>query len=186
MMVAIPAVNRYINNSKKNTFINTAKSYVAAVRTAYNSDDIECLHRYDGTVWENVSSIQNGELFIDFLFPEEGSYWNTASASTIVDYGDPIKNAKYLMDSTTKSPWNHNIGGMVVIEKNGNHATYKVAITDGKHNISSGSYPYVKNVNDINKGDVKTSTSLSLDWGLVRSKYSNLDGQYCCRIKSQN
>ena len=32
MMVAIPAMTRYIENSRKDTFIDTAKNYVNSVR----------------------------------------------------------------------------------------------------------------------------------------------------------
>ena len=182
MLVAIPLVSKYINNSRKDTFINTAKTYVDAVRTAYNADNIECLHRYDGTVWMNASTVENGTLYISFIFPEEGSYWNTAAASTIEAYGDPIKNAKKLMDSTKKSPWNNNIAGLIAIEKTNGSSVYKVSITDGKHNISSSSYPYVVDSTQLKRSNVKDSTNLTIDWGLTRPKYSNLDNQYCCRL----
>lgn len=42
MMVAIPAVQRYIDNSRKDTYINNLKEYVSAVRTAYAAGDIDC------------------------------------------------------------------------------------------------------------------------------------------------
>ena len=34
MMVAIPAMTRYIENSRKDTFIDTAKNYVNSVRNS--------------------------------------------------------------------------------------------------------------------------------------------------------
>lgn len=42
MMVAIPAMQRYINNSRKETYVNTVKKYVEAVDTAYAADELSC------------------------------------------------------------------------------------------------------------------------------------------------
>ena len=42
MLVAIPAVSRTIENSRRDTFVNTAKEYVNAVRNAVLADNISC------------------------------------------------------------------------------------------------------------------------------------------------
>ena len=42
MLVAIPAVQRYITQSRKNTYVNTVKEYYNAARTAYAADKINC------------------------------------------------------------------------------------------------------------------------------------------------
>jgi len=42
MMVAIPAMTRYIANSKKDVFMNTAKQYISSVRYAILSDGFLC------------------------------------------------------------------------------------------------------------------------------------------------
>ncbi len=42
MMVAIPAMQRYINNSRKDTFLSTAKEYVNAVRNLHAADELSC------------------------------------------------------------------------------------------------------------------------------------------------
>ena len=42
MMVAIPAMTRYIENSRKDTFLATAKEYVNAVRNMWASDSLIC------------------------------------------------------------------------------------------------------------------------------------------------
>ena len=41
MMVAIPAVTRTIENSRKDTFIHIAKAYVNAVRTSWTTDAMQ-------------------------------------------------------------------------------------------------------------------------------------------------
>lgn len=42
MLVAIPAITKYIENSKKKTYVNTVKEYVNAVKNAYNGDRLDC------------------------------------------------------------------------------------------------------------------------------------------------
>lgn len=42
MMVAIPAMTRYIENARKDTFMDTAKQYVNSVRNLWASDSIVC------------------------------------------------------------------------------------------------------------------------------------------------
>lgn len=42
MMVAIPAVSRTIENSRKDTFIDNAKAYANAVVTLWTADGLEC------------------------------------------------------------------------------------------------------------------------------------------------
>ena len=42
MMVAIPAVSKYMENSRKDTYVQTVKQYVSAVETAYSGDMLEC------------------------------------------------------------------------------------------------------------------------------------------------
>jgi type IV pilus assembly protein PilA len=42
MIVAIPAVSRTIENSRRNTFLSTAKEYANSVKTKYAADEIRC------------------------------------------------------------------------------------------------------------------------------------------------
>ena len=47
MMVAIPAVSRTIENSRKDTFLDIAKQYANSAKTLWAADGIECSS--DGT-----------------------------------------------------------------------------------------------------------------------------------------
>ncbi len=58
MIVAIPQVTKYIEQSKKDTFVDTAKAYVNAARYAYLNDELTC------TVGDNVT-IPFGNLDVD-------------------------------------------------------------------------------------------------------------------------
>ena len=42
MLVAIPAVSRTIENTRRDTFMNTAKSYINAVKNSVAADEIQC------------------------------------------------------------------------------------------------------------------------------------------------
>ena len=45
MIVAIPAVSRTIENSRKDTFLSTAKQYANEVKTQWAADNITCTPR---------------------------------------------------------------------------------------------------------------------------------------------
>ena len=54
MMVAVPAAQRYIVNSKKDTMVSQMKEYVEAVRKAYVADEFNCgdnINTEDGTYY---------------------------------------------------------------------------------------------------------------------------------------
>ena len=57
MMVAIPSVTRTIENSRKDTFVDIAKSYGNAARTLWTSDNLTC----DG---ELSSAVDDGDYYI--------------------------------------------------------------------------------------------------------------------------
>ena len=60
MMVAIPAVSRTIENARKDTFIDIAKSYANAVVTLWTADGLTC--GVENTV---SSAVDDGEYYIE-------------------------------------------------------------------------------------------------------------------------
>ena len=42
MMVAIPSVSRTIENSRRDTFADVAKSYINTIRSSVLADELEC------------------------------------------------------------------------------------------------------------------------------------------------
>jgi len=54
MMVAIPAMQRYITNSKKDSFVNIAKEYVNSTKNLFAAGDITC-----GGVSSDTVSLDN-------------------------------------------------------------------------------------------------------------------------------
>lgn len=59
MIVAIPAVTRTIENSRKDTFIDTVKQYVNGTKTMWTSDNLAC-----GTESLVSSAVTNGLYYI--------------------------------------------------------------------------------------------------------------------------
>lgn len=135
MMVAIPAMTRYIENSRKDTFMNTAKEYVNSVRNLWASDSISC-----GS--SNIISTAN----------PAGTYYVPIDSSK-------ADNAN-ILESGGKSSWgNSDVKGYVKIvvntdaSVNKNVTKYYIHLTDGSHGIIDSSIE----ADNLRRGNVKTS-----------------------------
>ncbi len=189
MLVAIPAVTRTIENSRRDTFADIAHEYINAVRNGILSDNIEC---YDG---------QNGGVFAD-------ENWRVASANPEGVYYFPIctvqtqctaitgltdMTAQRIETSTTdlmekggKSPFGGaEMQGYVKFEKSSEEDTetgnvktkikYWIVLTDtGKHGIVSET-----NEDSIKRGSVSTATGSNATNTLPASENR---GMNACRV----
>lgn len=133
MAVAIPAITRYIENSRKDTFIATTKQYISAVRNMWLSDSFLCSQTdsWNGAMLgsEVVDGISSSAV-------KEGNY---------LIYVDSSVNRNNLLEQGGKSPWNKDISGFVhvqiktVIDAKGEakaKATYSAWLTDGEHGMN--------------------------------------------------
>ena len=87
MMVAIPAVSRTIENSRRDSFATIAQNYVNAVRQSVMADEIECL---DGSGYITASATPNGVYYFEINSDQDSakdlmesggaSSWGRASA----------------------------------------------------------------------------------------------------------
>ena len=129
MMVAIPSVTRTIENSRKDTFVDIAKSYGNAARTLWTSDNLTC----NGVV---SSAVDDGDYYI-LINSKSGA---KESLPVLVDQGG-------------KSSWgNRDVNGYVrvnisttpgvdddgdgVFEKEPKRVTkFYVALSDGTHGL---------------------------------------------------
>ena len=125
MMVAIPAMTRYIENSRKDTFLSTAKEYVNAVRNMWASDSLIC-----GTGTDRVvsSGVDAGDWYILI---------DTKNQSNMVN----------LLDQGGKSSWgNRDLKGYVRVHitevsdastgSTERKTQYYVALSDNTHGIT--------------------------------------------------
>ena len=170
MMVAIPSISRVIENSRKDTFVDIAKSYANAAKTLWTADTLTC----EGTV---ASAVDDGDYYILINTKE--------SARTAL----PV-----LVDQGGKSSWgNRDVNGYVrvhvetVADNNGEPkrtTTFYVSLSDGTHGlIDNGSMTS----DNLKKGNVKMDLSsddkkkveLTLDNGNLNCSKTNL-GTYMC------
>ena len=170
MMVAIPSISRVIENSRKDTFVDIAKSYANAAKTLWTADTLTC----EGTA---ASAVDDGDYYVLINTKE--------SARTSL----PV-----LVDQGGKSSWgNRDVNGYVrvhvetVTDNNGEPkrtTTFYVSLSDGTHGlIDNGSMTS----DNLKKGNVKMSLSsddkkkieLTLDNGNLNCSKTNL-GTYTC------
>ena len=147
MMVAIPAMSRYIENSRKDTFLSTAKEYVNATRNMWASDSLECQTNdpAPGTAADFMvsSGVDNGNWYV------------------IIDTTND--NGVNLVDQAGKCSWgNRHLKGYVRINVNstasGDRITsYFVALSDGTHGIKDAVSGTAKAADDLKRADVLVS-----------------------------
>lgn len=132
MMIAIPAMTRYIENSRKDTFLSTAKEYTNAVRNMWASDSLSC-----GGV--SSSAVAAGTYYVEI---------------------DSSSNKNNLLESGGKSSWgNAEVKGYVkvVVSASGAANTtvkYYVALADTSHH---GIKDSTTEADRLTRGSVETS-----------------------------
>ena len=145
MMVAIPSISRVIENSRKDTFVDIAKSYANAAKTLWTADGLVCTTTIDASNSSTVvsSATDDGDYYINI---------NTKDNSLPV-----------LLDQGGKSSWgNRDVVGYVRVNVSttgtGNNARrvtkYYVALTDGTHSVVDEG----RESSDIARGNVYMST----------------------------
>ena len=160
MMVAIPAMTRYIENSRKDTFLSTAKEYVNAARNMWASDSLIC-NTGDSTNPRIVSSgVDAGDWYIII---------------------DTTKDYVNLLDQGGKSSWgNRDLKGYVRVHitEDGSGTTerktqYYVALSDGTHGITDGAT--YDSASKSMKGGTEADELLRADVKSTNIKYDSVD-----------
>ena len=158
MMVAIPSVSRTIENSRRDTFADVAKSYVNTIRSSVLADEIECLLP-STTTKTSVGATPDGVYYYQI---------DTSANGT-----------KDLMESCGKSSWsNSDVGGYVVwTKKTGittagdtkTRTTYAALLVDtGKHGFDALTLE-----SDLKRANVKTATATASNGGDIKIKDYN-------------
>lgn len=152
MLVAIPAVSRTIENSRRDTFATLSKQYITTVRNAVLADELECR---SGSDWKTVGSMPNGIYYFEI---------NTAPSTGSDDAYISAQTAD-IMEKVGKSSWsNADVNGYVKWEKIQTSSsavpgvktktTYSIALVDtGKHGIYQATEE-----KDITRTSVSTET----------------------------
>lgn len=138
MMVAIPAVSRTIENSRKDTFVDVAKQYANQVKTLWAADGLECKALTEADSAYLVSSaVATGKDYYVVIDTEHSD-----------DY--PV-----LLEQGGKSSWgNKNVKGYVRVHVTASgdrvKTDYFVALSDGTHAI--------KDTDNPKRGSVSSAT----------------------------
>jgi len=118
MFAAIPAINRTIENARKDQFVNLAQNYAKAAKTLWDSDGLECTTD-GGTTWAVASALPNGDYFIRI---------DTANGSDVE-----------LLQQGGKSPWgNRDVVGYVEMNKNPNAVWIYPVLYDSVYSVNGG------------------------------------------------
>ena len=153
MVVAIPAVSRTIENSRRDTFGDVARNYINVVRTAVLADEIECYKASNGKPTDsakNIASLPDG-IYIYYIATSasvinETSATNGASATYFLNATMTAQNivtaTSDLLESGGKSSWgNSDVFGYVIWNKHSADTTtkydYAIQLQDtGKHGLT--------------------------------------------------
>lgn len=118
LLVAIPAVSRTIENSRRDTFATVASEYLNAVKKAVIADELDCIVLNPSYQKVSVSGTPTGKYFFPIC--------TNADECSVIDYGKGnafivdyyINGTKDLMESGGKSPFgNADLIGYVIWEK---------------------------------------------------------------------
>ena len=155
MIVAIPAISRTIENSRRDTFADTAKQYINAVKTLWVSDSLQC-----------ETSASTGDYFL----PSEilGSSY-AGNVSVLINTKETgADRYPMLLESGGKSSWgNSDLTGRVYIEiKSNKEVEYSIILSDGTHGIKTRTL-------------LSNITRSSVDVSGVAHVNTNDGGMYC-------
>lgn len=130
MMVAIPAVSRTIENSRRDTFADVALNYVNVVRNAVLADELECYtadatsHIATGTA-KSFASLPDG-VYIYYIATDKDAGIDSSFALGTITQDDLVSSTKDLMESGGKSSWgNNDVYGYVIWNKHTDNNTIK-------------------------------------------------------------
>ena len=173
MLVAIPAISRVIENSRKDTFVDIAKSYVGAAKNLWTTDNLTCEGRIS-------SAVDDGDYYI------------------LINTKDTAKDhLPILLDQGGKSSWgNRNVSGYVRVnvkttdgvDSNGDGiyevepkrtVKFYVALTDGTHGLIDDN---TKVSDNLVRGDINMNLS---EADLKKIQLTVDDGKLDC-AKSAN
>ena len=164
MLVAIPAVSRTIENSRRDTYATLAKQYITTVRNAVLADELKC-----GTDEKTVGAMPNGTYYFKINTEKQtgsNEYISTQTAD--------------IMEKVGKSSWsNADVNGYVkwvktqtgTAEAAKTKTTYSIALVDtGKHGIATETVEDSITRTSVSTNTASNTVTMSSDTGIVECK----------------
>ena len=178
LLVAIPAVSRTIENTRRDTFVSTAKSYINALKTSIAADEVYYVTTEDGkTVREPISAADEGYYYYPF--------------TTVSD--DP--SATDLMEQGGKSSWGGaDVRGYIAVQKTIAKETDDEAESsedneenEGKSEKSKTKYEYAIIIIDKNGHGTSTLTAeRSMRRAAISTRVENIDWEDGAKLVPDN
>ena len=109
MLILIPSVSRIIENSRKNTFLSTAKNYANAVRDAWSGDQLYCLASSGTDTNPHLaSSLSTGTFVVMVASDTTAANYTYTSTNDYATLANANQNFKQLINSGGRSAWGNN------------------------------------------------------------------------------
>ena len=109
MLILIPSVSRIIENSRKNTFLSTAKNYANAVRDAWSGDQLYCLASSGSDTNPHLaSSLSTGTFIVMIASDTTAANYKYSTSNTYATVANANQNFKQLINSGGRSSWGNN------------------------------------------------------------------------------
>ena len=171
MLVAIPAVTRTIENSRRDTFADVAGEYLTAVRNGVLADEIECYYTASGEEWTVASALPDGTYYFPICTNSAETTCieiplGTGEGAGSYDKGSIKTSTTDLLETGGKSPFgNADVYGYVTwtkkTEDEKSKTEYKVFLQDtGKHGLSSAKTSKELKRSEVNP-DLKDEANIS-------------------------
>jgi len=131
MFAAIPAINRTIENARKDQFVDLAQNYARAVETLWYADGLECKSGAN-TSYQKASALPTNKWYCVTI--------DTADSTTIK-----------LLQQGGKSPWgNKDVSGRVVFYRvDSSTWVFAPMLFDGAHSINDDDWFDYMDVRDL-------------------------------------
>ena len=110
MVVAIPAVSRTIENTRKDTYLNTAKQYISQVKTLWAADGLKCKN-------------------------DTGNVVYSAAADDAIYYIQIKGGENFLLEGGGNSAWKAKAAGWIKVERANKKNTYYIYLEDEKGHV---------------------------------------------------
>ena len=158
MMVAIPAVSRTIENSRRDTFVDNIKTYINTVRNSAIANELKCGDNISTAT--SYSSQPDGNYYylictVDASYKVTGGYPNSG-----LTYDCSSSQTSDLMETVAKSSWGGaELYGVIMWTKKENDSEYSAIFVDS----AGHGMLYPANENSIKRATIKTSGAIRLN-----------------------
>ena len=183
MMVAIPAITRTIENSRKDTFVDIAKSYANAARNMWTTDNLTC----NGVV---SSAVDDGDYYI-LINSKEGAKETLpvlVEQGSKSSWGNRDVNGYVRVNISTTPGVDDNGDGVFEVEPR-RITKFYVALSDGTHGLIDDD---TLMMDELKRGNVvmtlsaeqKENVELTLDDGKLNCFKTDLGTYACTNVKT--